>query len=158
MHNSFFYWVSVTERWMVFQTMRLVRCCHYCPSFMETYMCIFVWICKNIVKILIWICNCDGIVVSDYSGGGENDKSLLRRHNGRDSVSNHQHHDCLLNHLFRRRSKKKSKLRVTGLCAGNTLLIGQMDSTAEDVFIWWRHHVFGLLLLTWICLNPSMVN
>ena len=28
-------------------------------------------------------------------------------HNGRDSVSNHQPHDCLLNRLFRRRSKKK---------------------------------------------------
>ena len=27
-------------------------------------------------------------------------------------------HDCLFNRLFRRRSKKTSKLRVTGLCAG----------------------------------------
>ena len=32
------------------------------------------------------------------------------------SVSNHQPHDCLLNRLFRRKSKKTSKLRVTGLC------------------------------------------
>ena len=40
---------------------------------------------------------------------------LQWRHNGRDSVSNHQPHDCLLNRLFRRRSKKTSKLRVTGL-------------------------------------------
>ena len=46
--------------------------------------------------------------------------SLQRRHNGRASVSNHQPHDCLLNRLFRRRSKKTSKLRVTGLCAGNS--------------------------------------
>ena len=46
--------------------------------------------------------------------------SLLWRHNGRDGVSNHQPHDCLLNCLFRRRSKKISKLRVTGLCAGNS--------------------------------------
>ena len=45
--------------------------------------------------------------------------SLQWRHNGRDSVSNHQTHDCLLNRLFRRRSKKTSKLHVTGLCAGN---------------------------------------
>ena len=42
------------------------------------------------------------------------------RHNGRGSVSNHQPHDCLLNRLFRRRSKKTSKLRVTGLCVGNS--------------------------------------
>ena len=40
------------------------------------------------------------------------------RHNGRDSVSNHQLRHCLLRLLFRRRSKKASKLRVTGLCAG----------------------------------------
>ena len=37
-------------------------------------------------------------------------------HNGCGSVSNHQRHDYLLNRLFRRRSKKTSKLRVTGLC------------------------------------------
>ena len=41
------------------------------------------------------------------------------RHNGRDSVSSHQPHHCLLNGLFRRRKKTTSKLRVTGLCAGN---------------------------------------
>ena len=37
------------------------------------------------------------------------------RHNGRDDVSNHQPHDCLLNRIFRHRWKKTSKLRVTGL-------------------------------------------
>ena len=34
---------------------------------------------------------------------------------GHDSVSNHQHHDCLLNRLFRRRSKKTSKLFISAL-------------------------------------------
>ena len=43
---------------------------------------------------------------------------LQWRHNGCDGVSNHQSHDCLLNRLFRCRSKKTSKLRVTGLCVG----------------------------------------
>ena len=71
--------------------------------------------------------------------------SALRwRHNGRDSVSNHQPHDCLLNRLFRRRSKKTSKLCVTGPCAGNSPGTGefpaQMASNAENVSIWWRHH------------------
>ena len=47
--------------------------------------------------------------------------SLQWRHNGRDSVSNHQPHDCLLNRLFRRRSKKPPKLRVTGFCAEKCL-------------------------------------
>ena len=41
--------------------------------------------------------------------------SLQWRHNGCDSVSNNQPHDCFLNRLFRQRSKKISKLRVTGL-------------------------------------------
>ena len=42
--------------------------------------------------------------------------SLQWRHNERDGVWNHQPHDCLLNRLFRRRSKKTSKLHVTVLC------------------------------------------
>ena len=45
--------------------------------------------------------------------------SLQWRHNGHNSVSNHQPHDCLLSRLFRCRSKKTSKLRVIGPCAGN---------------------------------------
>ena len=32
-------------------------------------------------------------------------QTLQWRHNGRDGVSNHQPHECLLNRLFRRRSK-----------------------------------------------------
>ena len=46
--------------------------------------------------------------------------SLQWRHNDHDGVSNHQPQGCLLNRLFGRRSKKTSKLRVTGLCAGNS--------------------------------------
>ena len=70
--------------------------------------------------------------------------ALQWRHNGRDGVSNHQLHDCLLNRLFRRRSKKTPKLRVTGLCVGNSPVIGefpaQKASNAENVSIRWRHH------------------
>ena len=47
-------------------------------------------------------------------------RSLRWRHNGRDSISNHQPYDCLFNRLFRRRSKKTSKLRAIGLCVGNS--------------------------------------
>ena len=70
--------------------------------------------------------------------------TLLWRHNGCDSVSNYQSHDCLLNRLFRRRWKKTSKFGVSGLCAGNSPGTGefptQMASYAENVSIWWRHH------------------
>ena len=69
---------------------------------------------------------------------------LQWRHNERDGASNHPPHQCLLNRLFRRRLKKTSKLRVTGLCAGNSPVTGefppQMASNAENVSIWWRHH------------------
>ena len=47
------------------------------------------------------------------------DVSLQWRHNERDGVSNHPNFDCLLNLFLRRRSKKTSKLRVTGLYEGN---------------------------------------
>ena len=71
-------------------------------------------------------------------------KPLRWRHNGYDGVSNHQPHHCLLNRLFGRRSKKTSKPRVTGLCAGNSPETGefpaQMASDVENVSISWRHH------------------
>ena len=71
-------------------------------------------------------------------------RTLRWRHNELDGVSNHQHHDYLLNRLFGHRSKKTSKLRVTGLCARNSPGTGefpaQMASNAENVSIWWRHH------------------
>ena len=69
---------------------------------------------------------------------------LLWRHNGRDGVSTHQPHDCILNRLFSCRSKKTPKLHVTGLCAGNSLATGEFPAqkarNAESVFIWRRHH------------------
>ena len=63
--------------------------------------------------------------------------TLQWRHNERDGVSNHQSHNGLLNRLFRRRSKKTSKLRVPGVTGE---FPAQMASNAENVTIWWRHH------------------
>ena len=85
------------------------------------------------------------------------DMALNWRHNGHDSVSSHQPHHCLLNRLFRRRSQKTSKLRVTGLCVGNSPGTGefraQMAGYAENVSIRWRHHIIfrGLWsdVITW---------
>ena len=68
---------------------------------------------------------------------------LQWRHNERNGVLNHQPHHCLLNRLFRNRSKKTSKLPVTDLCVGNSPLTGefpaQMASNMENVSIWWPH-------------------
>ena len=81
--------------------------------------------------------------------------SLRWRHNERDTVSNHQPHDCLLNRLFRRRSKKTAKLRVTGLCEGNSPGTGefptQMASYAENASIWWRHHILSTFPFMHFC-------
>ena len=70
--------------------------------------------------------------------------ALQWRHNECDGVSNHLRHDCLLKHLFRRRSKKTSKLRVTVLCERNSPVTGEIPvqrvSNAKNVSIWWRHH------------------
>ena len=73
------------------------------------------------------------------------DTSTLQwRHNERDGGSNHQPHECLLNRLFRHRSKKISTLRLTGHCEGNSPETGefpaQRASNTENASIWWRHH------------------
>ena len=71
--------------------------------------------------------------------------TLQWRYNGCDGVSNHQPHNCLLNRIFKRRSKKTSKLLVTGLYVGNSPetceFPAQRASNAENVSIWWCHHV-----------------
>ena len=73
-------------------------------------------------------------------------KSPQWRHNEHDGVSNNLGFQCLLNRLFRHRSKKISKLRVTGLCEGNSPVTGefptQRTSKAENVSMWLHHHVF----------------
>ena len=106
----------------------------------------------------IYICVCVYIYICIY------DKlwhaSFLSRcatsqwcHNGRDGVSHRQPHDYILNRLFRHRSKKKSKLRVTGLCVGNSQVTGgfpaQMASNAENDSVWWHHHVTKLISYYW---------
>ena len=64
--------------------------------------------------------------------------------NEHDCISNHRRLDCSLNCLLRRRSKKTSRLRVTGLCEGNSPMTGELSvqraSNEENVFIWWRYH------------------
>ena len=72
---------------------------------------------------------------------------LIWCHNEHDCVTNYQCLDCLLSRLFRHRSKKTSKVHVTGLCEGNQWVTGifpaQRTSNVENVSIWWRHHVGG---------------
>ena len=80
-----------------------------------------------------------------------------------------QIHDCLLNHLFKHRSKKISKLRVTDHCAGKSSVTGefltQRAGNAENVSIWWRNHIqlcsiifqMGFITMMWNTLN-ALIN
>ena len=75
--------------------------------------------------------------------------TLQWRHNEHDGAWNHQRLGCLLNDLFRRRSKKASKLHVTGLCEGNSPVIGEFPTqrannaenvlTASETYKWYNH-------------------
>ena len=71
---------------------------------------------------------------------------LQWRHDGRDCVSNDQSRDCLLNRLFRLRSKKTSKLRVTSLCAGNSP--GPVNSPHKWP-VTWKMFPFDDVIMPW---------
>ena len=68
----------------------------------------------------------------------------LCRHKECDGISNHRRLHRFLKHLLKCKSKKTSKLHVTGLCKGNPPLTGrfstQKASNAKNVSIWWSHH------------------
>ena len=87
--------------------------------------------------------------------------SILQwHHNGHDGVSNHQRLDCLNTCLFSHRSKETPKLRVTGLCEGNSPVTGDFlarkSSNAENVSIGWRHHGYGVRgNATWMRRNTT---
>ena len=70
-------------------------------------------------------------------------------------VSNHQHLDCLFSLLSRHTSKKISNLRVTGLCEGDPPVTGRFPSqraaNAENISIWWRHHVIYVQPWSLLC-------
>ena len=112
---------------------------HSAPQ--DSEICTQVALCRVFFFFFFWKLTNFTHIIQGYLSG----ISLRWRQNGRDSVSNHQPHDCLLNRLFICRSKKTSKLRVTGLCAGNSPGTGefpaQMASYADYVSIGWRHHV-----------------
>ena len=105
-------------------------------SYHHTYI-LFIWNKRRAESL-----HCSQLIVfiSDY---------LQWRHNGRDCVSNRQPHDCLLSRLLKCISKKTSKLRFTGLCAGNSSATGkfpaEMASNAEKCFHVLTSSWFGAL-------------
>ena len=74
---------------------------------------------------------------------------LQWRRNEHDGVSNHRCYDRLFKSLFRYRSKKISKLRVTGLCEGNSPVTGEFPAQLEGPVM---HKCFHLM--TSSCVRP----
>ena len=129
-------------------TSKKTKCPYYRPFVMRIHQSLMVppskdhwcWKCTILIEIMQKVIQ------------GEGNKtffwwpilSLQWRHNEHDGVSNHQLYNCLINRLFRNRWKR-SNLRVTCLCEGSSLVTGefptQRASNAENVSIWWRHHV-----------------
>ena len=82
----------------------------------------------HIIKHVQWI-PCPTPFAQDFINTQRIMSILLQwRHNERDGLSNYKGHDCLVNRLFGRRSKKTSKLRVTGLCVGNSPVTGEFPA------------------------------
>ena len=77
---------------------------------------------------------------------------LQWHHNECDGISNHWHPDCLLNHLFRCRSKKTSKLHITGFCEGNPLV-----TSGSGTWRSWCHQMETFSALLAICVGNSPV-
>ena len=78
-------------------------------------------------------------------------EALQWRCNGYDGVSNHRRLDGVLNRLWRCRSKETSKLRVTGLCEGNSPVSYRWipctkGPNAQHISIWWRHHRISIIV------------
>ena len=84
----------------------------FCPltDLSRTKLIISYQTCSDWVHLSQWILS----IGTMASWSHPVPKSLQWRHNERNSVSNHQPHDCLRNRSFGRRSNKTSKLRVTG--------------------------------------------
>ena len=83
-------------------------------------------------------------------------KSLRWRHDGRDSISNYQPHDCLLtvySDADQRKYQSSASLAfVRGIHrgpvnSGTGEFPAQRASYAENVSIWWRHH--GKIMSSW---------
>ena len=102
------------DKWInIVSTICEINCCLTKPPLKLWHW----WVITPVVvfRVMIYLCPQFHVCL--------NNLCLRKRHplrwrrNGHSGVSNHQPHHCLLNRLFGCRSKKTSKLRVTGLCA-----------------------------------------
>ena len=81
-----------------------------------------------------------------FASSAKHHNTLQWHHNECNGISNHQHLDCLLSHLFMRRSKKTSKLRVTGLCEGNSPVTSEFPAQRS---VTWKMFPFDDIIMFW---------
>ena len=138
--------------------------CTFSVTALLYWMLHYIWLHYNslLPKCMGFLVHCKVWYRHQHSACVIVSLSLQWRHNGHDCISNHQPHHSLLNHLFGCRSKKTSKTRVTGLCVGNSPGTGefpaQMASYAENVSIWWRHHVCDMMQLQRFCVCAQPIR
>ena len=126
-----------TKKPLPWQSLRIIVCCIPVP-YQEDKSLQLIWRSAPAGSSAgAWSSNQLRVLLSSRSGDGRLLTTclnqgvwlpLLWRHNERDGVSNHGRFDYLLNRLFRRRSKKTSKLRITGLCEGNSPETGEFPA------------------------------
>ena len=111
---------------------------------LQTHICVTwpQWVNCFIVVVFLILLDSHGAfshIFQDYL-----QTPLQWRHNECNGISNHRRFDCLLSRFFRCRSKKTSKLCITGLCDGNPPVASgfpsQRASNAINVSIRWCHH------------------
>ena len=123
----------------VFSTIHNIGVCYSKTSYYSKYQ---MGIHENDTSIFFQIRELRYIYCAIYAWNIRNTFQCCR--NESDGVSNYHRLECLLNRLFRGRSKKTSKFRVTGICEGNSQVFGefpaQRASNAKNFIIWWRHH------------------
>ena len=114
-----------------------------------------IWSMKNMIFVYqLWPTLCDLVT-----------PSLQWYHNECHGISNHWRLHCLLNCLFRRRSKKTSKLCITGLCEGNSLVTDEVPAKRpvtqkmfpfDDAFMIWYLWAGPTLALMMACYLSSV--
>ena len=90
-------------------------------SLVEFYLTLFLVLHTTFVGYLVFLFKNGGLFANrTVFTLFRLDTTLQWRHNEPNGVSNHRGLDCLLNTLFRRRTKKTTKLRFAALCEGNS--------------------------------------
>ena len=122
-------------------------------AFYLVFVCLVCWLAD--VAFLVLLVFVLGII--DFLNLVLLDDPLQWRHDGRDGVLNHRCLHCLLNCWFRRRSKKISKVPVTGHCVGNSPVTGEFPAhragNADNVSIWLSNHArdMSCKFAIWVC-------